>query len=98
MVKWYVDFLLTCPYRGGASQRAHHCDCHEHEADPRFPIDPKERRIGNAKQETIRQALTNLAIFPFTRRLGLTIEDVHALVAGACVDAANPDLKAYFPL
>lgn len=60
--------------------------------------DPKQRRIGNAKQENIRQALTTLAIFPFTRRLGLTIEEVHTLVAGACTDAANPGLKAYFPL
>ena len=62
------------------------------------PTDPKERRIGNAQQEIIRQALISLAIFPFTRRLGLTIDEVHALVAGACIDAANPDLKAYFPL
>lgn len=61
-------------------------------------LDPKERRIGNAEQEQIRQALTSLAILPFTRRLGLTIEEVHALVAGACIDAANPELKAYFPL
>ena len=98
MVKWYVDVLLTCSYRGGASQRNHHCECHGREANPWLPIDPKERRIGNAEQENIRQTLTNLAIFPFTRRLGMTIEDVHALVAGACIDAANPDLKAYFPL
>lgn len=63
-----------------------------------WPSDPKERRIGNAQQENLRQTLISLAIFPFTRRLGLTIEEVHALVAGACIDAANPDLKAYFPL
>lgn len=74
------------------------CDSHGREAEPWLRIDAKERRIGNAKQENIRQALTNLAIFPFTRRLGLTIDEVHALVAGACIDAANPNLKAYFPL
>lgn len=72
--------------------------CYGHEAERWIPIDPKERRIGNAKQENIRQALTSLSIFPFTTRLGLGIEEVHALVAGACIDAANPDLKAYFPL
>ena len=69
-----------------------------HAVDPPFPIDPKARRIGNAEQEIIRQTLTNLAIFPFTKRLGLSIEEVLTLVAGACIDAANLDLKAYFPL
>lgn len=60
--------------------------------------DPKARRIGNAEQEIIRQTLTNLAIFPFTQRLGLNIEEVLTLVAGACIDATNLGLKAYFPL
>ena len=69
-----------------------------HEVDSPFPIDPKARRIGNAEQEIIRQTLTNLAIFPFTKRLGLSIEEVLTLVAGAYIDAANLDLKAYFPL
>ena len=62
------------------------------------PTDPKERQIGRAEQETIRKALTSMGLFPFTRRLSMTIEEVHALVARACIDAANPDLKAYFPL
>ena len=61
-------------------------------------IDPKERRIGNAEQETTRKALTSMGLFPFTKHLGMTIGEVHALVARACIDAANPDLKAYFPL
>lgn len=98
MVKWYVDSFLTCSHSGDASQCSHHSDCRGHDADPWLPIDPKERRIGDAKQENIRQALTTLAIFPFTRYLGLSIEDVHTSVDGACIDAANPDLKAYFPL
>ena len=68
------------------------------EADPWLPIDPKERRVGNAGQESIRKSLTTMGLFPFTKRLGLTIEEVHALVARACIDAVNPALKAYFPL
>ncbi|KAK3176798.1 hypothetical protein OEA41_008123 [Lepraria neglecta] len=60
--------------------------------------DPRSRRIGDANRDNIQQALSNLGIFPFTRRLGMAIEDVRALVARACVDAANPGLKAYFPI
>ena len=60
--------------------------------------DPRERRIGEQNRENIQQALSNLAIYPFTRRLGMSIQEVRALVASARVDAANPALKAYFPL
>ena len=61
-------------------------------------VDLRERRIGDANRENIQQALSNLAIFPFTRYLGMAIGDVRALVASACVDAANPNLRAYFPM
>lgn len=64
----------------------------------RIKTDPRTRRIGNANRENIQQALSNLAIFPFTRRLGMAIQEVRSLVASACADAANPELKAYFPM
>ena len=67
-------------------------------ADFLTSTDPRSRRIGDANRDNIQQALSNLAIFPFTRRLGMAIEDVRALVASACIDAANPGLKAYFPM
>ena len=44
------------------------------------------------------QALSTVALYPFTRRLGMTISDVNSLVTRARADAANPNLKAYFPL
>ena len=75
-----------------------HCYCRGREADPWLSIDPKERRVGNAQQESIRKSLTTMGLYPFTKRLGLSIEVVHALVAKACIDATNPALKAYFPL
>lgn len=65
-----------------------------------YPVstDPKERRIGEENRDNVHQVLATLAIFPFTRRLGMSIQEVRGLVASACVDAANPALKAYFPL
>ena len=66
--------------------------------DDSTSIDPKERRIGVENRENIHQALSTLAIFPFTQRLGMSIQEVRALVTSACTDAANPALKAYFPL
>jgi len=60
--------------------------------------DPRERRIGEENRDNIQQALGNLVIFPFTQRLGMSIQDVRALVASARDDAANPELKPYFPL
>ncbi|KAL6717206.1 hypothetical protein ACLMJK_005121 [Lecanora helva] len=60
--------------------------------------DSRERRIGEENRDNIQQALSTLAIYPFTSRLGMSIQEVRALVASARVDAANPKLKAYFPL
>ncbi|KAL8938389.1 MAG: hypothetical protein Q9211_003219 [Gyalolechia sp. 1 TL-2023] len=60
--------------------------------------DDKQRRIGEANKENIRQLLSTLAIFPFTRRLGMSINAVNDLVDRAREDAANPGLKPYFPL
>ncbi len=54
--------------------------------------------IGNANKDNVQQALRTLAVFPFTRRLGMTMEEVDLLVDRARADAANPSLKAYFPL
>ena len=60
--------------------------------------DPTQRRIGNENKENIQEALRTLALYPFTRRLGMPIEEVNTLVARARADAANPSLRAYFPL
>lgn len=68
------------------------------EADEDASSDPRQRRIGNANKKNVRQALSSLSIFSFTRRLGMDIDDVTALVERACVEATDPALKAYFPL
>ena len=92
---------------GGLTVRRYKAGVHPCAVVPRFCdygantsmlTDPRERRIGEENRHNVDQALSNLAIFPFTRRLGMSIQEVRALVASACVDAANPALKAYFPL
>lgn len=60
--------------------------------------DARQRRIGEANKENIRQLLSTLAIFPFTRRLGMSINAVNELVNRARADAANANLRPYFPL
>lgn len=60
--------------------------------------DPREHRIGAANRENVHHLLSNLAIHPFTERLGMSIDEVNALVDRARSEAANPALKPYFPL
>ena len=60
--------------------------------------DARQRRIGNAYKENVEQTLMTLALYPFIQRLGMTIEALNDLVTRAREDAANPSLKAYFPL
>ena len=63
-----------------------------------FLIDAKERYIGNLNKEVASQLLKTLAIYPLTKRLGMSIEQVNELVARAQSDAANLSLRPYFPL
>ncbi|KAG9235803.1 UMTA methyltransferase [Amylocarpus encephaloides] len=63
-----------------------------------WPTDQRENAIGAANRENIQRMLFALAVYPFTERLGITIQDVQLLVAQARVEADNPSLKAYFPL
>ena len=58
----------------------------------------RQRRIGSINHGNVQQALSALALYPFTRRLGMTIDAVNDLVNRARADAANRSLKAYFPL
>lgn len=61
-------------------------------------IDPRQRRIGQANTANTSQLLSTLSIFPFERRLGMSIEEIEVLVARARADAVNTNLRAYFPL
>lgn len=61
-------------------------------------VDPRQRQIGRANEANTSQLLNALALFPFSRRLGMTIQEIDVLVARARADAVNPNLKAYFPL
>ncbi|KAL2061827.1 hypothetical protein VTL71DRAFT_7205, partial [Oculimacula yallundae] len=63
-----------------------------------WATDQRENEIGNANRENIHSMLSSLAIYPFTERIGMPIQDVHLLVAQARLEAGDPALKAYFPL
>lgn len=58
----------------------------------------RQRRIGEANKENIQELLNTLAIFPFTQRLGMSINAVTTLVNSARVDAISAGLRPYFPL
>ncbi|KAF4631398.1 hypothetical protein G7Y89_g6735 [Cudoniella acicularis] len=59
--------------------------------------DQRENEIGAANRENVQRFLSSLAVYPLTERLGMTIQDVHLLVAQARLEADNPAFKAYFP-
>ena len=61
-------------------------------------VDSRQQRIGVANKDNIHQGLRTLALYPFTRRLGMTVEGFDDLIGRACMEAADPRLKAYFPL
>ncbi|TVY17995.1 Secondary metabolism regulator laeA [Lachnellula arida] len=58
-----------------------------------WSTDPREREIGAANRENVQRFLSSMAIYPFTERLGMTIQDVHLLVAQARLEADNPAFK-----
>jgi len=63
-----------------------------------WSTEPRDYEIGAANRDNVQRMLSSLAIFPFTERLNMPIQDVHLLVAQARVEADNPAFKAYFPL
>ncbi len=63
-----------------------------------FVSDPRDREIGEMNLENVRRLLSSLALYPFTQRLGMTLEAFQALIAQARTEAADSSLKAYFPL
>ncbi|KUJ06271.1 UMTA methyltransferase [Mollisia scopiformis] len=66
------------------------------EADMR--TEQRDHDIGVANRENVQRLLSSLAVYPFTERLGMPIQDVHLLVAQARLEADEPGFKAYFPL
>ncbi|KAF8849992.1 UMTA methyltransferase [Acephala macrosclerotiorum] len=63
-----------------------------------WSTEQRDRDIGIANHENVHRLLSSLAIYPFTERLGMSIQDVHLLVAQARLEADEPGFKAYFPL
>ncbi|KAH8648765.1 hypothetical protein BGZ60DRAFT_474253 [Tricladium varicosporioides] len=60
--------------------------------------DQRLSAIGAVHRESVQSFLSSMAIYPFTERLGMTIQDAHLLIAQARIEADNPAFKAYFPL
>ncbi|KAG4420878.1 hypothetical protein IFR04_005962 [Cadophora malorum] len=63
-----------------------------------WSTDQRDNDIGIANRENVRRMLSSLAIYPFTERLRMPVQDVHLLVAQARLEADDPAFKAYFPL
>jgi len=63
-----------------------------------WSTDQREQDIGIANRENVQRLLSSLALYPFTERLEMPIQDVHLLVAQARLEADEPGFKAYFPL
>jgi hypothetical protein len=56
------------------------------------------RNIGQSNCENIRQLLRSQALYPLTERLHMSPVNFASLVGQAQREAADPTLKAYFPL
>jgi len=63
-----------------------------------WATEARDAMIGTANRENVQRLLSSAVVFPFTERLGMTIQDVHLLVAQARLEADDPALKTYFPL
>lgn len=63
-----------------------------------WSTDQRDNDVGIANRENVRRMLLSLAIYPFTERLRMPVQDVHLLVAQARLEADDPAFKAYFPL
>ena len=99
MAHWYVAAISrTSVLPSLHTDVSVEVSCLQNLADWSMFVDPRQRLIGNANKENVQQALRTLALLPFTRRLGMTMQEVDSLVSRARSDAANPSLKAYFPL
>ncbi|CAG8020845.1 unnamed protein product [Penicillium olsonii] len=60
--------------------------------------DLRMKGIGESNHENAQQLLQSLALYPLTQRLHMPPEVFTSLVAQAQREAADPTLKAYFPL
>jgi len=58
----------------------------------------RDYQIGVANRQNVQSMLSSLAIYPFTEILGMSIQDVHLLIAQARLEADDPAFRAYFPL
>ncbi|KAI1823120.1 S-adenosyl-L-methionine-dependent methyltransferase [Xylaria intraflava] len=53
----------------------------------------RDYNIGAANEENVRMLLSSIALYPFTRQLGMSITEFHVLVAKARAEAADPAVK-----
>ncbi|KIN08384.1 hypothetical protein OIDMADRAFT_110979 [Oidiodendron maius Zn] len=55
--------------------------------------DQRDYEIGVANRENVQRLLASAALYPLTEILGMSIQDVHILIAQARLEADNPALK-----
>ena len=83
MVEWYGIFPLFQHFEGSYFDTA---------------ADPRMREIGTINRENVKRLFTALALYPFTQKLRMSLEEVQELSTRAAQEADTPRLKAYFPV
>ncbi|KAJ5124011.1 uncharacterized protein N7515_007836, partial [Penicillium bovifimosum] len=63
-----------------------------------WSTDPRMQEIGRHNRGNIHQLLRSLALYPLTQRLHMSAAAFDSLINEAQQEAADPRLKAYFPL
>ncbi|RDL38861.1 Uncharacterized protein BP5553_03201 [Venustampulla echinocandica] len=62
-----------------------------------WSTDQRDNDIGAINRENVQRFLSSLAIYPFTERLGMAVQDAHLLIAQARLEADNPAFKVLYP-
>ena len=93
LVEWFV--LPPLPQSRAISDW---CENFEICADRLALAATRDREIGNRNKENVSQLLYSQVLYPFTERLGMSMQELLVLVAHARHEAADVTLKPYFPL
>ena len=60
--------------------------------------DEKQKHIGRLNKDNVEAILGSHALWPFTSRMGWSIEQVNLLVESAKLELTDSSLKLYLPL
>jgi hypothetical protein len=62
-------------------------------------VDPKEQEMGHLFRDCVTsQTIFTLGMYPFTQKLGMSLEATQDLCARAAAEALTPSYKCYIPM